>query len=276
MTPPILIGALLGALLVRIARSRGGEAELRFLAAGLLVAGLIYIAFALAAGTGRWVTIESAGLLLYGPLAWLGRRRPGLLALGWAAHVGWDVALHLDTAQPVVGSWYPLGCIGFDLVVAGYLLGVPEVHLPERGARGSFTAPALAALVLVAACGARRIGPDKVSVPVVTELAGSRQRPGLFTQRLLLPAGYCGPVHTHDQDLHGLVLRGALRMGFMDSAGRFDVREYPAGSFVAVPAGRRHVEGSGPESEIHLSGLGPLHTAVVDSAIPTRCAPNRS
>jgi hypothetical protein len=51
------------------------------------------------------------------------------------------------------------------------------------------------------------------AVPRVTELAGSRNRPGLFTQRLILPANFCGPVHTHDRDLHGLVLRGVLRMG---------------------------------------------------------------
>ena len=141
----------------------------------------------------------------------------------------------------------------------------------------SHPAPMLVgALVLLSACGAGRTGHGAASVPVVTTLAGSRERPGLFSQRLLLPAGYCGPVHTHDQDLHGLVLRGVLRMGFMDGAGRLDVREYPAGSFVAVPAGGRHVEGSGVETEIHLSGIGPLHTAVTDSATPGRCAPGGS
>jgi quercetin dioxygenase-like cupin family protein len=111
--------------------------------------------------------------------------------------------------------------------------------------------------------------------PRVTELAGSRSRPGLFTQRLLLPAGYCGPVHIHDHDLHGLVLRGRLRMGLADSSGAIEVREYPAGSFVVVPAGRRHVEGSGPETEIHLSGIGPLRTDVVERATPDRCRPRR-
>ena len=111
--------------------------------------------------------------------------------------------------------------------------------------------------------------------PRVTELAGSRSRPGLFTQRLLLPAGYCGPVHIHDQELHGLVLRGRLRLALADSAGGLSVREYPAGSFVVVPAGRRHVEGSGPETEIHLSGIGPLRTDVVERATPDRCRPRR-
>jgi quercetin dioxygenase-like cupin family protein len=111
----------------------------------------------------------------------------------------------------------------------------------------------------------------RTAAPRVTNLAGARDRPGLFTQRLFLPAHYCGPLHTHDRELHGLVLRGVLQMGFEDSAGRIEVREYPAGSFVPVPAGRRHVEGSPVETEIHLSGVGPVHTTVVDSTRRNRC-----
>jgi hypothetical protein len=107
--------------------------------------------------------------------------------------------------------------------------------------------------------------------PRVTNLAGARDRPGLFAQRLLLPAHYCGPLHTHDRDLHGLVLRGVLRMGFADSTGKVDVRSYPAGNFVPVPAGRPHVEGSLVETEVHLSGIGPVRTTVVDSMMRRDC-----
>ena len=117
--------------------------------------------------------------------------------------------------------------------------------------------------------------PSMATAPRVTNLAGARDQSGLFTQRLVLPANFCGPIHTHDGDLHGLVLRGILRMGFADSSGSLNVREYPAGSFVVVPAGRRHVEGSAAETEIHLSGIGPLGTAVVDSITPQRCTPGR-
>ncbi len=109
--------------------------------------------------------------------------------------------------------------------------------------------------------------------PRTTDLAGRRDRPGLFTQRLVMPAGFCSPLHIHDQDLHGLVMHGVLRMGFPDSAGRVEVRDYPAGSFVPVPAGRRHVEGSAVETEIHLSGIGPVRTTVVDSTGARHCAP---
>jgi hypothetical protein len=111
------------------------------------------------------------------------------------------------------------------------------------------------------------------SAPRVINLAAARDRPGLFTQRLLLPANYCGDLHIHDRDLHGLVVAGILRMGFVDSAGRLEVREHPAGSFVVVLAGQVHVEGSAGETEIHLSGIGPLVTTVVDSGGAQRCTP---
>jgi quercetin dioxygenase-like cupin family protein len=130
-----------------------------------------------------------------------------------------------------------------------------------------------AAIVAAPCVGAHAQAPAQPSAPRVTPLAGSRDRPGLFTQRLILPAEFCGPVHVHDHGLHGLVLRGRLRMGLADSAGKLKIREYPPGSLVVVPAGRQHVEGSGPETEIHLSGIGPLRTEVVDSTTPRRCSP---
>ena len=133
---------------------------------------------------------------------------------------------------------------------------------------------AITAGILTAAAGSLNAqDTGQAAAPRVTNLAGARDRPGLFAQRLFLPAHYCGPLHTHDGDLHGLVLRGVLQMGFEDSAGRIEVREYPAGSFVPVPAGRRHVEGSPVATEIHLSGVGPVHTTVVDSTRRNRCDP---
>ena len=121
MLLPILIGAALGAAFIGLARTwRGGE--VRMLAIGLVVAALAYLAFALPTRNSRWVLIELGGVVVFGLLAWAGRAAPVWLALGWTAHVAWDVGLHLDRAQPVVGTWYPLLCVGFDLVIAGNLL----------------------------------------------------------------------------------------------------------------------------------------------------------
>jgi hypothetical protein len=267
MLEPLLVGAILGALFAVAARRWSGEGELHVFGLGLLVAALIYVGLALPTADGRWLALEAGGVPIFGGAAWLGLRRPAALAIGWMAHVVWDVGLHLGRAQPVVGSWYPIACIGFDLVVGGFLLAGAVSFGRSR--------PLGFVVLLLGAAPGALVAQESTprTAPQVTNLAGARDRPGLFTQRLLLPANFCGPLHTHDHDLHGLVLRGILRMGFADSTGRVAVREYPAGSFVAVPAGRAHVEGSAVETEIHLSGIGPLVTAVVDSSKTQRCTP---
>lgn len=131
MTAPIVLGAALGSVLVLLA-GQHGSAPARTLALGLLVAALIYLGFALAAPSLHRLPLEAAGVALFAALAWLGVRRSlWWLVLGWVAHVAWDVGLHLDRPQDVVGPWYPLLCVGFDLVVAGYLLGPAAAAVPE-------------------------------------------------------------------------------------------------------------------------------------------------
>jgi hypothetical protein len=134
MLTPIVLGAVLGGLLVLVAHRFKRAGEIQLLALGLVVAAFIYVVLALAAGADRrWLALESAGLAVFGALAWLGLRvSPWWLALGWVAHVGWDVGLHLDRTQAFVTAWYPLLCVGFDLVVAGFLLGRASAGQPSR------------------------------------------------------------------------------------------------------------------------------------------------
>lgn len=135
MVIPILMGAVLGGLFALLARRQGDTGEIRLLALGLVVTALIYVGLALAATDARWLVVEAAGVALFAGLAWLGVRHAGWwLALGWTAHVGWDVGLHLDRAQPLVGAWYPLFCVGFDLIVAGFLLSGARATRPSRAA----------------------------------------------------------------------------------------------------------------------------------------------
>jgi uncharacterized protein DUF4437 len=116
--------------------------------------------------------------------------------------------------------------------------------------------------------------PAAASAPRIVPLAGSRDQSGLFAQRLILPPGYCSPVHIHNGALHGLVMRGTLRLGMADSTGRLTVLEHPVGGFIPIPAGRAHMEGAmaGQETEIYVTGVGPIRTTIVDSAKPSRCS----
>ncbi len=93
------LGAILGALFIRFARSRSPNGQLRFFAVGLVVAAVIYVGFALADGV-EWIALEAAGVVLFVLLAYAGlRHSPLLLALGWTVHVGWDAGLHLARPQ---------------------------------------------------------------------------------------------------------------------------------------------------------------------------------
>jgi hypothetical protein len=117
-----LLGIAFSLALVRMARTHPPEGERRVYAVGLVVAALLYVIFGVVGGAGaRWLALESAGALIYGAAAWVGvRGRPSLLALGWAAHVAWDVPLHVSgAAAGYTPRWYPWLCVSFDFVIAG-------------------------------------------------------------------------------------------------------------------------------------------------------------
>ena len=91
---------------------------------GLIVAALIYVVFALVGDTVEGVLIELGGVVLFGMFAFLGDRcSVYFLALGWVAHVCWDVLLHPIANSSYAPWWYPVACIGFDLVVAAAIVG---------------------------------------------------------------------------------------------------------------------------------------------------------
>lgn len=134
----ILAGAALGAAFLRIARAGGADRERRVLSAGLVVAALVYVGFALAAGDGERVVVAAVGASLFSLPAYAGVRGwPLLLAIGWGAHGLWDGLLHL-TGPEYGPQWYAALCLGFDPVVAVVLAGRARVGtriVPARMAR---------------------------------------------------------------------------------------------------------------------------------------------
>ncbi|MGH8630747.1 MAG: DUF6010 family protein, partial [Burkholderiales bacterium] len=112
-------------ILILYSRWRAQGHAFTVFAAGLVVAALLYVGFALAGGAQpRSLLLEFAGAVAFALLAWLGlRRSPLWLALGWGAHVGWDLGLHVGSAAPAfVPAWYPVVCTSFDLLVAAYIV----------------------------------------------------------------------------------------------------------------------------------------------------------
>ena len=118
----IVLGAAFALPYVAYARTRRRPAVP--FAAGLIVAAAIYVVFASFAADWRSVVVELGGVLLFATIAFGGLRGPShLLAIGWLAHVGWDLLLHPVQLSGHAPWWYPALCIGFDLFVAGSIAG---------------------------------------------------------------------------------------------------------------------------------------------------------
>src|SRR5690349_20146518 len=93
MLVELVAGAVLAVPVVVLARRYASRDEARVYAAGLVIAAVIYVGFAVAGRAEQdWTMIELAGLVPFAAFAWLGLRRSlGWLAAGWAAHAVWDV-----------------------------------------------------------------------------------------------------------------------------------------------------------------------------------------
>jgi hypothetical protein len=128
----IVVGGLLAIGFILLVRRSGGYTkEKRIFAIGLVVAALIYVGFGLFSGSIGWMLIELAGVPIYAAFAWPGLKKSGwFLAAGWALHPLWDAGLH-GISTPCVPHWYIGGCIGFDLLVAGYI-GFREIKMTLR------------------------------------------------------------------------------------------------------------------------------------------------
>lgn len=90
----------------------------------LVAAAVIYIGFSAMWGNASWSGIEVLGVLGYGVFYLLAMRHSILwLAVGWALHPVWDIALHLlGPGHHIVPAWYAVACVSFDIAVAVYIV----------------------------------------------------------------------------------------------------------------------------------------------------------
>jgi len=90
-------------------------------------------------------------------------------------------------------------------------------------------------------------------------LQGRDDIPGqAFTYAAFIPAGY-HDRHSHGSDARIAVVQGSLKVGFGVGA-QSDLKSYPVGSFLFVPANVEHTMGADVETIIIGTATGPWQT----------------
>ncbi|MGH7570210.1 MAG: cupin domain-containing protein [Gemmatimonadales bacterium] len=112
-------------------------------------------------------------------------------------------------------------------------------------------------------------GPAPAILPAGAKLAvleGDPSKPGFFTMRLSLPAGYTIPPHFHPVEEHVTVLQGTFLVGMGDRLDPAKFTELPAGTFGMIPPGMRHFARAQGAVIIQLHGIGPWSLTYVNPA----------
>jgi hypothetical protein len=130
----IIIGILLAAISVAIVNKVYPNKDHAFWQMGLLIAAFIYVGFAIIGKSWSHLPVELIGVVLYGTFVWLSKKYTLYwLAVGWALHICWDIFLHNGTDTAFVPSWYPAVCLGFDIVIALYIVWLFQKRNMEIG-----------------------------------------------------------------------------------------------------------------------------------------------
>jgi len=133
MIVEIIVGFLAALLAVYIIRKVYPNKDHAFWRIGLLIAALIYVGFAVFGASWEHLPMELGGVLIYGFIAFLSKKHTLYwLAFGWIIHVCWDLFLHSGTTTPYVPDWYPGACLGFDLVIGGYIIYLIFAKRPTK------------------------------------------------------------------------------------------------------------------------------------------------
>ena len=112
-------------------------------------------------------------------------------------------------------------------------------------------------------------GPAPAILPAGARLAvleGDPSKPGPFTMRLAMPAGYRIPPHFHQADEHVTVISGAFQVGMGETFDEGKLTTLPPGTFGVIPPGMRHFARAGKATVIQLHGVGPWGLTYVNPA----------
>lgn len=97
------------------------------------------------------------------------------------------------------------------------------------------------------------------------QLLGDSSQGGAWVDRVRMPAGLRVRAHTHPQDELVTVIEGTWYVGEGTKFEVANLKGYPAGSFIAIPAGVAHfVAAKEGTVVVQLNGNGKFHTDYVE------------
>ena len=118
-------------------------------------------------------------------------------------------------------------------------------------------------------------GPGPLALPpgaTMTVLSGDPSKPGWFTLRSKMPAGYTIPPHWHPMDEHLSVISGAFAVGMGDKFDPAAMEAVPAGGFTVMPAQMRHYARAKVDTILQVHAMGPFTITYVNPADDPRGA----
>ena len=106
-------------------------------------------------------------------------------------------------------------------------------------------------------------------------LVGDPGKPGMFTLRAKLPAGYKVPPHWHTFAENITVLSGALYIGASDSLDKSNATRLPVGGYAMLPGKMHHFALCDEDTVIQVHGMGPFDITYINPADdPRKIAPS--
>jgi hypothetical protein len=117
-------GVILGGVTLLIPSLLARDTAFGLLAILLGMIASVYLGYALNDGRLRAFAVEYVGMVVFAALATiaLARHSAVLLALGYLAHGLWDLLHHRRNVDTRMPWWYVPLCLGYDTVVAVYVL----------------------------------------------------------------------------------------------------------------------------------------------------------
>ncbi len=88
-------------------------------------------------------------------------------------------------------------------------------------------------------------------------LDGDPARPGIFTVRMMLPAGFRLPPHYHAAPERLTVLSGSIHLGYGNALDTAASQYLPAGAYAVNPARHRHYSWTSEPAVVLVTGEGP-------------------